>query len=127
MSAIERMIDEMKRREYADKTIKEYTSSIRRLADHFGCCPSELTLEQVREYLANYQRTREILEEISTINRELLRRRDDRLIHKDFQPGCLGGRGIARGPRDPPGGRSREGRPHGTADRGGGRSVRAQS
>ena len=31
---------------------------------------------QVREYLANYQRTREILEEICTINRELLRRRE---------------------------------------------------
>lgn len=33
-------------------------------------------LEQVQEYLANYQRTREILEEICTINRELLRRRE---------------------------------------------------
>ena len=31
---------------------------------------------QVREYLANYQHTREILEEICTINRELLRRRE---------------------------------------------------
>jgi hypothetical protein len=31
---------------------------------------------QVREYLANYQRTREILEEICAINRELLRRRE---------------------------------------------------
>lgn len=50
MSSIERMIEEMQRRGFADKTIKEYTSSIRRLADHFGCCPSELTLEQVREY-----------------------------------------------------------------------------
>ena len=50
MSAIERMIHEMKRRGYAKKTIREYTSSIRRLADHFGCCPSKLTLEQVREY-----------------------------------------------------------------------------
>ena len=33
-------------------------------------------VEQVRQYLANYQRTREILEEICTINRELLRRRE---------------------------------------------------
>jgi hypothetical protein len=32
--------------------------------------------EQVSELLANYQRTREILEEISEINRELLRRRE---------------------------------------------------
>jgi hypothetical protein len=31
--------------------------------------------ELVREYLANYSRVREILEEISTINQELLRRR----------------------------------------------------
>ena len=31
---------------------------------------------QVQEYLANYQRTREILEEICAINRELLRRRE---------------------------------------------------
>ena len=50
MSAIERMIDEMQRRGYAKKTIKEYSSSLRRLADHFGCCPAKLTLEQVREY-----------------------------------------------------------------------------
>lgn len=33
-------------------------------------------VSQVREYLANYQRTRQILEEICTINRELLRRRE---------------------------------------------------
>src|SRR5215472_15968170 len=32
--------------------------------------------EQVSVLLANYQRTREILEEISEINRELLRRRE---------------------------------------------------
>ena len=32
--------------------------------------------KQVSEFLANYQRTREILEEISEINRELLRRRE---------------------------------------------------
>ena len=50
MSAIERMIEEMQRREYAAKTIKEYTATVRRLADHFDCCPSKLTLEQVREY-----------------------------------------------------------------------------
>ena len=50
MSAIERMIEEMQRRGYAKKTIKEYTSTIRRLSDHFGCCPSKLSLDQVREY-----------------------------------------------------------------------------
>lgn len=50
MSAIERMIDHMQQRGYASKTIKEYTSTIRRLSDHFGCCPSKLTLDQVREY-----------------------------------------------------------------------------
>jgi hypothetical protein len=31
--------------------------------------------KRVSEFLANYQRAREILEEISEINRELLRRR----------------------------------------------------
>ena len=50
MNAIEQMIEEMRRREYANKTIKEYTATVRRLADHFDCCPSKLTLEQVREY-----------------------------------------------------------------------------
>ena len=50
MSAIQRMIDEMTQRGYAAKTIKEYTSSIRLLSAHFACCPSKLTLEQVREY-----------------------------------------------------------------------------
>lgn len=33
-------------------------------------------VEQTRQYLANYHRTREILEEICAINRELLRRRE---------------------------------------------------
>ena len=32
--------------------------------------------EQVRQYLANYRRVREILDEICEINRELLRRRE---------------------------------------------------
>ena len=50
MSAIQRMIDEMQRRGYASKTIQEYSGSVRRLATYFGCCPSQLTLEQVREY-----------------------------------------------------------------------------
>ena len=50
MKAIEQMIQEMRRREYASKTIKEYTAAAGRLADHFDCCPSKLTLEQVREY-----------------------------------------------------------------------------
>jgi len=50
MSAIERMIDEMQRRDYASKTIQEYSGSLRRLATYFGCCPSKLTLEQLREY-----------------------------------------------------------------------------
>ncbi len=50
MNAIEQMIEEMRRRGYANKTIKEYTATVRRLADHFDCCPSKLTLEQVREY-----------------------------------------------------------------------------
>ena len=50
MNAIERMIDEMQQRGYASKTIKEYSATVQRLADHFSCCPSKLTLEQVREY-----------------------------------------------------------------------------
>ena len=50
MSAIQRMIDEMTRRGYTPKTIKEYSASIRRLSAYFSCCPSKLTLDQVREY-----------------------------------------------------------------------------
>ena len=50
MSAVQRLIDEMQRRNYAAKTTKEYVASIRRLGMHFGCCPSELSLEQVRAY-----------------------------------------------------------------------------
>jgi len=50
MSAIERMIDEMQRQGYAKKTIQEYSGSVRRLATHFGCCPSKLTQEQLRQY-----------------------------------------------------------------------------
>ena len=50
MSGIQRMIDEMQRRGYASKTIQEYSGSLRRLATYFGCCPSKLTLEQIRQY-----------------------------------------------------------------------------
>ena len=50
MSAIQQMIDEMRRRGYASKTIKEYSASLRRLATYFGCCPSKLTQEQIRQY-----------------------------------------------------------------------------
>jgi hypothetical protein len=32
--------------------------------------------EKVKEYLENYRKTKKILEEISEINRELLRRRE---------------------------------------------------
>ena len=50
MSAIQRMIDQMRHRGYAAKTIAEYSGSVRRLAAYFGCCPSELSVEQLREY-----------------------------------------------------------------------------
>jgi len=33
--------------------------------------------DQIAEFLANYQRAREILEAVSEINRELLRRREE--------------------------------------------------
>ena len=50
MSAVEQMISELQRRNYSPKTIAEYVKSIRRLAAYFGCCPSKLTLKQVRDY-----------------------------------------------------------------------------
>ena len=60
MSAIERMIDEMQRRGYANKTVKEYSASLRRLSAYFGCCPSKLTLEQVREYQVHLAKRKDI-------------------------------------------------------------------
>ena len=60
MSAIQRMIDEMRRRGYAAKTIAEYSGSVRRLASYFGCCPSELSLEQLREYQVHLARRKDI-------------------------------------------------------------------
>jgi integrase/recombinase XerD len=60
MSGIQRMIDEMKRRGYATKTIAEYSGSLRRLATYFGCCPSQLTLEQLREYQVHLARRKDI-------------------------------------------------------------------
>jgi site-specific recombinase XerD len=60
MNAIQRMIDEMKRRGYANKTIKEYSGSLRRMATYFGCCPSKLTLEQIREYQVHLARRKDI-------------------------------------------------------------------
>ena len=50
MNAVQRLIDEMKCRNYAAKTTTEYAASIRRLGTHFGCCPSQLSLEQIRAY-----------------------------------------------------------------------------
>lgn len=60
MSAIQRMIDEMRRRGYAAKTIAEYSGSVRRLARHFGTCPGELTLEQIREYQLHLAQRKDI-------------------------------------------------------------------
>ena len=60
MSAIQRMIDQMRRRGYATKTIQEYSGSLRRLATYFGCCPSQLTLEQLREYQVHLARRKDI-------------------------------------------------------------------
>jgi len=50
MSAVQRLIDEMKRRHYAAKTTEEYAASMRRLGTYFGRCPSKLSLEQIRAY-----------------------------------------------------------------------------
>ena len=60
MNAIERMIDEMKRRGFAEKTIKEYSGSIRRMAAYIGCCPSEISLEQIREYQVHLAKRKDI-------------------------------------------------------------------
>ena len=60
MSAIQRMIEEMKRRGYASKTVAEYSGSLRRLATYFGCCPSKLSLEQIREYQLHLARRKDI-------------------------------------------------------------------
>ena len=60
MSAIQRMVDEMQRRGYAAKTVNEYSGTLRRLATYFGCCPSELSLEQVREYQLHLAKRKDI-------------------------------------------------------------------
>ena len=60
MSAIQRMIDEMERRGYAGKTIKEYSGTLRRLAAYFDRCPSKLTLEEVREYQLHLAQRKDI-------------------------------------------------------------------
>jgi site-specific recombinase XerD len=54
------MIDEMKRRGYATKTIREYSGSLRRLATFFGCCPSRLSLEQLRQYQVHLAQRKDI-------------------------------------------------------------------
>ena len=35
------------------RTINAYARSVRRLKSHFGCCPDELTQDQLQEYFAN--------------------------------------------------------------------------
>jgi integrase/recombinase XerD len=54
------MIDEMQRRGYASKTVTEYSRSLRRLATYFGCCPSKLTLEQLRQYQVHLAERKDI-------------------------------------------------------------------
>jgi site-specific recombinase XerD len=60
MSAIQRMTDEMKRRGYAAKTIREYEGNLRRLATHFACCPSQVPLEQLRQYQVHLAQRKDI-------------------------------------------------------------------
>lgn len=60
MSAIQQMIDEMRRRGYAKKTIAEYSGSVRRLATYFGKCPAALTLDEVREYQLHLAQRKDI-------------------------------------------------------------------
>ncbi len=47
----QRMIDDMRIRNFSPRTIKSYLYRVRRFAKHFHRCPSELGPEQVRTYL----------------------------------------------------------------------------
>lgn len=47
----QRMIDDMRIRNFSPRTMKSYLYRVRRFAKHFDRCPSELGPEQIRTYL----------------------------------------------------------------------------
>ena len=46
----QRMIDDMRLRNYSAKTIKQYVAGVRYLAEYFGRSPDQLNIEHVRQY-----------------------------------------------------------------------------
>ena len=54
MSALrQRMIDDLRVRNYAPSTIRAYVGSVSRFAQYFGKCPSRLGPEHIRQYLVH--------------------------------------------------------------------------
>ena len=47
----QRMLDDMRIRNYSPNTLKSYICYVRRFAEHFKCSPDRLTPEHVRSYL----------------------------------------------------------------------------
>ena len=46
----QRMIDDLKVRNYSEKTIKEYVGHVARFARHFGTAPNQLGPDHIRDY-----------------------------------------------------------------------------
>lgn len=61
-----RLIDDLRIRNYSHKTIKSYVAGVRMFAEHFGCCPSKLGAEHVREYQRHLIQERRL--SASTVN-----------------------------------------------------------
>ena len=47
----QRMIDELRLRNYADNTVERYLNAVKSFARHFHKSPDRLGREQIREYL----------------------------------------------------------------------------
>ena len=43
-------ISALKRQGKSETTIDSYARAVRRISDHFDCCPDKLTLDQLKEY-----------------------------------------------------------------------------
>ena len=42
----------------AERTLDAYARAVRRIKDHFDCCPDQLTLEQREQYFADLVESR---------------------------------------------------------------------
>ena len=69
----QRMIDELRLRNYADNTVERYLNAVKNFARHFHKSPDRLGREQIREYLLHLVKDRNAAPNTVQIHRAALR------------------------------------------------------